>query len=375
MTGAVTPSPATTLGAKELEIRLTRRVAPAFLLVVAALAAAGGATAEPAELSSKQTRAQEILAQVQQIDSELSHVIEAYNLENLKLERLDREVARNKRHLKVARYNLGEARTRLADRVVQIYTSDTEDSTVAVLLGARTLDELLDGIETANRVSEQDSRTLRKVVAHRKEVQRRAAQLARAHEQQEQIVAAKSAQRAEIEGKLAERRRMLSSIRDEIARMRAAEARQQRALAAQVRANLPSEPLVAGNSLPDGVGTNVPARYGGVVGIAMRYLGVPYRWGGASPSSGFDCSGFTMYVFAQIGVSLPHYTGAQWNMGSPVSRDQLAPGDLVFFNNLGHMGIYIGGNQFIHAPHTGDVVKISSMSGWYSERYDGARRL
>ena len=312
---------------------------------------------------------------MQAIDSELSHVIEAYNLANLKLERLDREVARNKRHLKVARFNLGEARSRLAERVVQIYTSGSDESTVAVLLGARTLDELLDGIETANRVSDQDSRTLRKVVAHRREVQRRAARLARAHEQQEQIVASKSAQREQIEGKLAERRRMLSSIRDEIARIRAAEARQQRTLAARVRANLPSEPLVAGNSsVPDGVGTNVPARYGGVVGIAMRYLGVPYRWGGASPS-GFDCSGFTMYVFAQIGVSLPHYTGAQWAMGSPVSRDQLAPGDLVFFNNLGHMGIYIGGNQFIHAPHTGDVVKISSMSGWYSDRYDGARRL
>jgi len=80
-------------------------------------------------------------------------------------------------------------------------------------------------------------------------------------------------------------------------------------------------------------------------------------------------------VFAQIGVSLPHYTGAQWAMGTPVSRDQLQPGDLVFFNNLGHMGIYVGGNNFIHAPHTGDVVKISSMTGWYAERYVGARRL
>jgi cell wall-associated NlpC family hydrolase len=118
-----------------------------------------------------------------------------------------------------------------------------------------------------------------------------------------------------------------------------------------------------------------PARYGGVVGIAMKYLGVPYRWGGASPSTGFDCSGFTMYVFAQIGVSLPHYTGAQWAMGTPVSRSQLQPGDLVFFNGLGHMGIYIGGNNFIHAPHTGDVVKISSMTGWYDRTYVGARRL
>ena len=107
----------------------------------------------------------------------------------------------------------------------------------------------------------------------------------------------------------------------------------------------------------------------------MRYLGVPYRWGGASPSTGFDCSGFTMYVFAQVGISLPHSSYAQYGMGSPVSRSQLAPGDLVFFNGLGHEGIYIGGNQFIHAPHTGDVVKISSMTGWYASTYVGARRV
>jgi cell wall-associated NlpC family hydrolase len=82
-----------------------------------------------------------------------------------------------------------------------------------------------------------------------------------------------------------------------------------------------------------------------------------------------------MYVFAQIGVSLPHYTVAQYSMGSPVSSGQLQAGDLVFFDGLGHVGIYIGGGQFIHSPHTGDVVKISSISGWYAATYVGARRL
>ena len=118
-----------------------------------------------------------------------------------------------------------------------------------------------------------------------------------------------------------------------------------------------------------------PSRYGGVVGVAMQYLGVPYVWGGASPS-GFDCSGFIMYVYAQMGVSLPHHAASQYSAGSPVSRDALEPGDLVFFNGLGHVGIYIGGGQFIHAPHTGDVVKISSLSdSWYASTWVGARRL
>ena len=82
-----------------------------------------------------------------------------------------------------------------------------------------------------------------------------------------------------------------------------------------------------------------------------------------------------MYVYAQVGVSLPHSSYAQYGMGVPVSYDQLQPGDLVFFDGLGHVGIYIGGGQFIHAPHTGTVVQIASLSGYYQSAYVGARRI
>ena len=113
-----------------------------------------------------------------------------------------------------------------------------------------------------------------------------------------------------------------------------------------------------------------------VVSIAMQYLGIKYVWGAASPSVGFDCSGLTMYVFNQVGVSLPHYAAAQYGMGTPVSKDELQPGDLVFFRGLGHMGMYIGGGNMIHAPRTGDVVKISSLSeSYYVANWVGARRV
>ena len=82
-----------------------------------------------------------------------------------------------------------------------------------------------------------------------------------------------------------------------------------------------------------------------------------------------------MYVYAQLGIALPHYTVAQYQRGVAVSRGQLQPGDLVFFDGLAHVGIYIGNNQFIHAPHTGDVVKVSSITGWYAQTYVGARRI
>jgi len=118
------------------------------------------------------------------------------------------------------------------------------------------------------------------------------------------------------------------------------------------------------------------ARFGArAVAIARRYLGIPYRLGGTSPSTGFDCSGFVAYVFAQIGVNLPHYAAAQYGYGSPIEQAQLEPGDLVFFASLSHVGIYIGGGQFVHAPRSGKVVKISNLSdSWYAATYAGARR-
>jgi peptidoglycan DL-endopeptidase CwlO len=110
------------------------------------------------------------------------------------------------------------------------------------------------------------------------------------------------------------------------------------------------------------------------VHVAERYLGVRYVYGGESPS-GFDCSGLVQYVFARIGISLPRTTYAQYASGRPVSRGELEPGDLLFFDAVGHVGIYIGGGRFIHSPHTGTVVQFGSLSGWYSEHFVGARRV
>lgn len=99
-----------------------------------------------------------------------------------------------------------------------------------------------------------------------------------------------------------------------------------------------------------------------VIAEAKKYLGVPYKWGGSTPS-GFDCSGFTSYVYKKFGISLPRTSRAQQNVGTQVSLSNVQPGDLVFMGKPAyHVGIYIGGGQYIHAPQTGDVVKIASFN-------------
>jgi cell wall-associated NlpC family hydrolase len=109
---------------------------------------------------------------------------------------------------------------------------------------------------------------------------------------------------------------------------------------------------------------------------ARRLVGVPYSYGGDSPGSGFDCSGLVRYVFGHFGLDLPHSSYADFGVGQEVTRAALQPGDLVFFDGLGHVGVYVGADSFIHAPHSGTTVSLTSMADpWYSARYVGARRV
>jgi len=113
-----------------------------------------------------------------------------------------------------------------------------------------------------------------------------------------------------------------------------------------------------------------------VVSYARHFLGIRYSWGGTSPRTGFDCSGLVRYVYGHFGISLPHSSWADLGLGHRVSRRWLEPGDLVFFAGASHVGIYAGSGRFIDAPHSGAVVRITTMrDSWYSGSYYGARRF
>jgi peptidoglycan DL-endopeptidase CwlO len=116
-------------------------------------------------------------------------------------------------------------------------------------------------------------------------------------------------------------------------------------------------------------------RAAAVLKFACAQLGKPYVFGGAGPNV-WDCSGLTMMAYKQVGINLHHYVPDQHAASRSVSRSELQPGDLVFFESDGHEGIYLGNGKFIHAPHTGDVVKVSSLNdAWYSVMFNGGGRL
>jgi len=353
-----------------------------------ALAAATAGLAEPSGLREKRAQAEQVRAQIAEIDARLGLAIEAYNGANVRLDGLRAQIETNRQHLRTARRANEAAQRNLEQRLVALYTGG-DPSIVEIVLGAASLDELLDRLDSAQRISAQDVRIVGEVRRSRAEIAQREERLERAERAQRDLVAKRAAKKSEIEGELAQREALYESVKDEIDRLEAAERERQRRIEEELRRQQQERERIreAGGvdtgqyqgqiSTPEGIGTSPGSAIGErAVQIAMQYLGIPYLWGGASPSSGFDCSGLTMYVYAQLGIQLPHYAASQYTMGVAISRDQLQPGDLVFFHGLGHMGMYIGGGQFIHAPRTGDVVKISSINDpWYVSTWVGARRI
>ena len=349
-------------------------------LLLAGLLGASAPRAHADPISAKRAQAQTALDRLQQLDAAAQRANSRYQAADEKLRLVEHQLRVNRQALGVVHGNFRRAQHTLMQRLVAIYTSEDQQSSLAVILGARSLDDLISRIETVDSVSKQNSALIHEVLSLQHAMVVRRGMLRRERARQADLVATRAAERNRIEAQRASAQRLYSSVRVQIQHMIAAQQAAQAAAARAARAAATAQAAAPQGSFGVGspVRSSIPGdRYSSVVGIAMQYLGVKYVWGGASPS-GFDCSGLVMYVYAQVGVSLPHYTVAQWNYPDAVSvpRNELEPGDLVFFAGLGHVGIYVGNGQFIHAPHTGDVVRIDSLNeGWYSSEYDGAKRI
>ncbi len=357
-----------------------------LLFLAAALFTASQAAASPSpSISGTQAEAQQVVGEINELNASLGRSDELVNLANLKLARVRAEIVTNRHELVIAKRNLGKSRRTIAVRLVKLYTAG-QTSTLEVILGSQNLGQVLTRIDTANRVSSLDTQVAIQVVHFKDAVLESRAALATEGAQVTRLLAERTQERHAIEVRLGEKRSLLTSLNGEVQRLlaaqqaaelRASQAAQARVVGTQVQASqtFATDAVGATASTPEGATVVPPSSHTGVAGVALQYLGTPYVWAGASPG-GFDCSGLVMYAYSQVGVSLPHSSYAMASVGTPVPKDQLQPGDIVLFDGDGHVGIYIGGGEFVHAPHTGTVVQVSSLdSGSYAAGYDGARRV
>ena len=358
--------------------------------LAAAAATVAGARSTPA-IRAAQAHERAVMTQVNAIGKDLQLAEDQWANAQHRLALVNAGLRQNEYRLHVAKGNLKAAQQRLQARLYSLYVNGAP-STIDVIAGAHSLSQLIDRAESAQVLSNQDAALGQQALSFEHSVQARERQLHQLKLKREQTVREAAARKQQRASELEQQKRLLASIHSSISQLQAQEAARERAAAAAARARLQAEiaarkaaeqaaaaqPPQSSSaptltppppvSVPTGGGTG--AGHAAAASIALRYLGVPYVYGGASPS-GFDCSGLVMYVYAQLGISLPHYTVAQWNATQPVSSP--APGDLVFFNGLGHVGIYLGGGRFVNAPHTGSVVRIDSISSFGG--YDGARRV
>ncbi|HDK7178325.1 TPA: SH3 domain-containing protein [Clostridium botulinum] len=259
------------------------------------------------------------------------------------------------------KYGVKENNVTADNKSAEVVKSNTENEKKLVAIKSEKEQEREKSSEPVQtKVTEEAQRKAAKEAQRKEaeEAQRKAAEEAQRKEAEEaQRKAAEEAQRKEAE----EAQRKAA---EEAQRKEAEEAQRKEAEEAQ-RKEAEAEASKSQQKEQSNVSEKAPATHGDVISYARQYLGTPYVYGGTSPS-GFDCSGFVQYVYKNAaGISLPRTTYDQIGVGSRVSQDQLQPGDLVF-PDTGHVGIYIGGGQMIHASKPGDVVKISSVWAFYA---------
>ena len=328
-----------------------------YLVLFITLVFALSATSVFAVPASKAQQAAEAKERIDRLGTQVEVAAEAYNNARIKHAQLVEQVKTQETRVAEANARIDSLQGDLNARAWSMYRNGPV-TFLEVLLQAEDFDEFASTWDVLHNLNENDAKAVIELRTARQEAEAARQDLAAKEQEAAGQVKVMADKKRSIEKQLAEQKRLRAGLEAEIAALKAAEdAREaERARAAAAAA--------ARVSFADFEVKFPPPTRGArseVVSIAKRYLGAPYPWGADGPNS-FDCSGFTMFVYRQVGVSLPHSSSAQFSSGDRVSRDDLEPGDLVFFGSpIHHVGIYVGGGAYIHAPNSGDVVKISAL--------------
>lgn len=362
------------------------------LLVAVATGAAPSAAGDT--LAERRAEADRVQRELDALDARLGLTVERYNAAALEVEEAEQAIKVNERRLAVVGATLGRAQQELATVLEISYRNGTPDA-IQVVLGAGSISAALEQVDLLGRANGRVAELVVQIGRARGEYASRRKALERERSKRAAALAVQADEKQAVEAGLAARRARLSSIDAEIrtildARARA-EARASARAAERARARVADE--LGGDDTPDpGVGGSgetpdtpvtpsepaptivVPGSSAGAgaANAALSQIGVPYLWAGESPSTGFDCSGLIVWAYRQVGIELPHYTGSIRGVGTPVPRDQLQVGDVVFFNGDGHAGIYLGDGTYVHSPQTGESVRVDPMD---RSDYSGAVRI
>ena len=300
---------------------------------------------------------------VEMMDNQIESVMSKIDSNESDITKTQKDIKQNKIDISKAEEAIIAEQIIYNKRMRAMYMNGSS-SYVEVLLGANGIDDLISRVEVLKTIIKFDQNVIddlktkqeaialkkktldtenTKLLALRTDNKNKLATLTKQKSDQTELVAQLNAQENQYSAQLSE---------DQASDARQAAAASQAVLLAR-QATAPSASFSRGGA---SVSSNA------VIAYASNFLGIPYVWGGTSPS-GFDCSGFTQYVFAHFGVNLPRVSQAQQNVGTLVSRADLRPGDLVFFGTPAHhVGIYVGNGSMINAPHTGDVIKIQPLN-------------
>ncbi|WP_124812939.1 C40 family peptidase [Micromonospora globispora] len=354
----------------------TRSTRSRLLTRILAVAAAVMVAVGPAAHADAAPSAADVQKQIDAAWEKLEPVIEQYNKVRTELAANQRRSAELSRKIEPLGKTVEASRAQVQEILAGYYKQAGSISTVNALLSRGSPTALGDQLALVNQVADSEKRQITRLSAQQAsydaDKEKVDALIAIQQRQQAQLAARKKAIDAEIKRLDALRKKIAAA---EVAKEAAEAAAARAAAAAQSAATTSSTSPITGTS-PLFIGGQCPAvpitGSGGIAAkTACKQIGKPYVWAANGPDS-FDCSGLTQYAWAAAGVQLAHYTGDQWTSGVAVSRDNLRTGDLVFFySDHHHMGIYVGNGLLVHAPHTGDVVRMAQLADM---PYSGARR-
>ena len=327
-------------------------------------------------LQENRSKAAKLEKEINSYNQQTEIAVEQYNQAQLKLGNIRQELSVTRAKLEDAEKELAVNQKTLNNRVATIYKSGEALDILELLLSAKSIADLIIAVESLEFVSGNDAKIVSRTKTLKKKVEQAGRDLAAQESEQASVTAYQQTKKSQIISRLARRKKALEKLESEIGRAEIAEVEARSVSVGRARAVAPPTNRVSAPAPVPVPSVDVPASGKGAaaVQIAMAQLGKPYVWAAAGPDS-FDCSGLTMYVYAKVGISLPHSADAQFRMGTKISKDSLQPGDLIFGGSQGyisHVGIYIGGGNYVTAPQTGDVVKITSLAR--RRNYVGATR-